>query len=125
MAGLVGQFVSFTGVGIVGTLAHYGTLISLVKLFSVRPLTASSLGFVTGAAVNYLLNYRYTFASDRPHREAVWRFLSVAAAGLLLNSTVVLFATEWLQQHYLIAQIMATGTVLVWNFTGNRLWTFR
>jgi putative flippase GtrA len=125
VAGIIGQFVSFTGVGAIGTLAHYGTLISLVKLFSMRPLTASSVGFITGAAINYLLNYRYTFASERPHREASWRFLSVAGAGLLLNSAVVALATEILDQHYLLAQVLATGLVLIWNFTGNRLWTFK
>jgi len=33
-------------------------------------------------------------------------------------------AVEQWQLHYMISQLGATGMVLVWNFLGNRLWTF-
>jgi len=29
------------------------------------------------------------------------------------------------QLHYLLVQVIATGLVLLWNFAGNRSWTFR
>jgi putative flippase GtrA len=34
-------------------------------------------------------------------------------------------AISLIQLHYLIAQVIATGIVLIWNFLGNRIWTFR
>jgi hypothetical protein len=27
--------------------------------------------------------------------------------------------------HYLLVQLLATGTVLIWSFTGSLLWAFR
>jgi putative flippase GtrA len=34
-------------------------------------------------------------------------------------------AIEIFIMHYLPAQMIATGPVLIWNFTGNYMWTFR
>lgn len=122
---VVRQFIRFTGVGAIGTGVHYLTLIVLVQGAAAPPVPASVAGFVLGALTNYFLNYRYTFNSNHRHREAMTRFFVVALAGLVLNTLVMQLATGWLALHYLIAQVLATGMVLVWNFTGNRMWTFR
>jgi putative flippase GtrA len=118
------QFVSFAGVGIIGTAAHYLALFSLVKLAYLRPVAASSAGFVVGALVNYGLNYRVTFRSQKLHRETLAKFLVVAGIGMVFNSLIMGLGTEVLNQHYFYVQLVATGLVLVWNFFGNRVWTF-
>lgn len=123
--GLTSQFVLFSGVGVIAAVAHYGTLICLVELVALRAVAASALGFTAGALVNYSLNYRITFRSDKAHREAMAKFFTVALVGLGLNTAIMALATEVLALHYLLSQVLATGMVLVWNFTGNRLWTFR
>ena len=118
------QFIHFTGVGAIGTAAHYLTLITLVTLLDMRAVLASSAGALVGAFVNYYLNYYFTFKSTRSHREALSRFLVVAAVGFLINGLCMALFTEQLQIHYLLAQVITTGIVLIWTFTGNRLWTF-
>ena len=121
---LLRQFLSFAEVGIVGTLVHYGTLIALVQIAAVTPVLASGVGFVNGGLVNYFLNYQYTFRSSRPHDEAVIRFLTVALAGVALNTLIMSLCTDILDFHYLLAQVIATGIVVISNFAGNRWWTF-
>jgi putative flippase GtrA len=79
---------------------------------------------VVSAAANYLLNYHFTFESERPHGPAAARFALLAGAGLLLNA-IIMHVLVGAGVHYLIAQVCATAVVLLWNFIGNSLWTFR
>jgi putative flippase GtrA len=121
---LMAQFLSFAWVGAIATVAQYVILIGLVQFADARPAIASGLGYAAGATVNYLLNYHYTFASNRTHLQAVMKFMIVALIGLVVNSLIVAVATERLGLFYLLAQVIATGVVLLWNFTANRFWTF-
>jgi putative flippase GtrA len=122
---MFGQFFLFAGVGAVGTVAHYTVLIALVQLAKLNAIHASSIGFLVGAGINYTLNYYYTFRSSKRHHQALIMFLTVAGVGLVLNGAILHAFTHGLGAHYLVGQVFATAFVLVWNFFGNRLWTFR
>lgn len=118
------QFLAFTGVGAVGTAGHYLTLILFVEGFNTDPVIATSLGFVVGALINYILNYKYTFASDSPHGRTLVRFFIVALVGALVNSGIMYLGATLLDFNYLLIQLLATAIVLLQNFVLNRLWTF-
>lgn len=118
------QFVLFAGVGVIGTAAHYVLLSVLVEVAGVHPVPASTAGAVLGALVNYFLNRQFTFRSDKRHREALTKFLTIAALGLALNGLLMFILVDAFGLHYLLAQFISTGLVLVWNFMGNRFWTF-
>ena len=122
---LIKQFTTFTAVGAVGSAFHYAVLIALVQFVHVGPLAAAAAGFVVGALVNYVLNYRITFRSAKRHREAALKFFSVAIVGLLMNTAIMGFAIAVLNLHYLVSQVIASGIILLSNFAGNRLWTFK
>jgi putative flippase GtrA len=117
------RFVRFCIVGSVATAIQYALLLLLVRGFGVAPTPASSIGFVLSAAVNYLLNYSFTFKSNRPHGPAAAKFGLLAGSGLLINAAVMHFMVVAGVQ-YLLAQVCATVVVLFWNFIGNSLWTF-
>jgi putative flippase GtrA len=118
------QFLSFATVGACGTAVHYATLIAGVSL-ELSPVTASALGWTLGAAMNYSLNYRFTFRSHQSHRQAAPRFAVVAVTGLLLNTLLMAVEVGPLGLHYLVAQTFATGTILCCNFMLSRTWAFR
>jgi len=118
------QFSAFVVVGLIAAVAHYGTLIGLVEAKMMGPVPATLLGFVAGAAVSYVLNRRFAFDSDRPHREAMWRFGVVAVVGFILTGLIMAVLTGAFAAPYLPAQIFTTGVVLFWNFLANRYWTF-
>jgi putative flippase GtrA len=119
------QFIKFAGVGLIGTVGHYSVLVALVDLAGADPVLASTLGFITGAIINYRVNHKFTFNSSASHKTAAPKFLSVALIGVLVNITIMYLLVSIFLFYYLIAQIAATGIVLIWNFLGNRLWTFR
>ncbi|MBI5451144.1 MAG: GtrA family protein [Gammaproteobacteria bacterium] len=119
------QFLMFSGVGVLGTAAHYLVLVGLVQGLAVAVLPATVVGSICGALVNYLLNYQLTFRSRLPHHQALARFLAVAGVGLLLNALVVGVLVQRVGLYYLYGQLVATLLVLGWGFLANRIWTFR
>ena len=121
---LLRQFIRFTGVGFVSAIGHYGLLIALVQGLGVEPVRASVAGALLGAWINYALNYRYTFRSNKRHRESVTKFAIVATVGLLLNTFFMWLGVDVLRVHYLLSQVITTGLVLLWSFGANRYWTF-
>ncbi|MBN2885132.1 MAG: GtrA family protein [Chromatiaceae bacterium] len=118
------QLLRFGLVGALATALHYVLLIALVQLAGWSALAASSLGFSLSALLNYALNRRFTFRSRRAHGEALPRFALVAASGLALNALLLAALIE-VGAHYLIAQVLATALVLLWNFSLNHRWSFR
>jgi putative flippase GtrA len=117
------RFARFSLVGGVATAIQYALLVVLVRGFGTAPAPASSIGFVLSAGVNYLLNYRFTFRSDRSHGPAAAKFALLAVVGLLINAAIM-YLMIGAGVHYLVAQVCATGVVLLWNFIGNSVWTF-
>jgi putative flippase GtrA len=100
-------------------------MILLVEGFAVSPTPSSLVGFVVGAFINYVLNYRLTFQSTKGHQEAFVKFFLVAALGAILNTAIVYGAVNIAKFYYLLSQMIATATVVLGTFLGNRYWTFR
>lgn len=118
------QFTTFVVVGLAAAVVHYSVLIGLVERAGTGTVLATLAGYVCGGVVSYLLNRRFTYESERPHGEAVWRFAVVAGVGFLLTGLLMAALNGWLGVPYLLAQLAITGIVLIWSFLGNRLWTF-
>ena len=118
------QLIIYTGIGAIGTTGHYVTLILLVQVIHTNPVIATTIGFVIGALINYALNYRLTFNSNKRHREALTKFFSVASLGAVINTAIMTVGINLLALHYLVIQVIATCFVLTLNFTANKYWTF-
>ena len=118
------QFLRYAGAGIAGTALQYAVLIVLVQLAGLGAVIASTVGAIAGAIVNYSLNHQFTFESDKTHGHALPRFALVAVAGVALNAVVVAAMLAFVTSQYLVAQLAATGAVLVAGFLVNRAWTF-
>ena len=124
-ANILRQFTRFCGVGAIAAMIHYGLLVALVELFRISPVPATLTGYIAATVVSYLLNRRLTYASDRPHIEAFWRFVAVAAAGFILTGlSMNVLVGLWGPAYYLLSQMLTTGLVMFWHFTAHKLWTF-
>ena len=118
------QLATYASVGVGATLAHYAVLVALVEAAGWRAVPATLCGYVVGGVVAYLLNRRHTFASDRPHTEATWRFALVAFVGFCVTYALMsLFVDRW-GAPYLPAQMVTTVLAMFVTFALNRRWTF-
>jgi putative flippase GtrA len=118
------EFASFAVIGALATAIQYATLIVLVEAQLAGAVSASTAGFALSAVANYLLNRRFTFRSTRAHSEAFVRFAVVASVGLGMNASLVWLFHLIAGLHYLVAQVLATCSTLLWNYGANRIWTF-
>lgn len=119
------RLVTFGLVGAIGTAAHYVLLVFLVEAFGIDPVASTTVGFVAGAAVNYVLNRRFTFRSTKAHLNAGSRFFLIALLTGLLNGWLLHLGVKCLGLNYLMVQVLATVTVFLANFILNSIWTFR
>jgi putative flippase GtrA len=118
------RFFTYASVGALSAACHYSLLILQVEALHIRPLTASVCAFIGSALLNYVLNSTITFADRRSTSWPVAKFLLISSIGLGLNSFFMATIISAFQVHYLMAQAAATVIVLLWNFSGNLLWTF-
>jgi len=121
----LGTFGRFIGVGAVATGAQYLVLVILVEAFHMDPVLSSAIGFITSSCLNYYLNYTYTYNSTLPHSKAVPKFFITVLAGLVINTGCMFIMVSKMHLYYIVAQIVATGITLLWNFSIHSLWSFK
>lgn len=125
MSNVVKQFVGFAGTGAIATGIQYLILILLRELFGLPAVFSSAVGYGIAAIANYLMKYHWVFGSDEHHHVAGPKYAIVSLTGLALNTLLMYLGTEVLALHYLVAQVISTLLVLIWNFSVNSIWTFR
>jgi putative flippase GtrA len=119
------EFRRYLVVGALAAAIHWAILWGGVTLFHLEGTLSTTLGFITSATLSYLLNYFWTFRSTASHALALPRFVVVAVCGLVLNATIFAGVKYGWEMHFFVAQGAATGIVLFWNFSLQRLWSFR
>lgn len=122
---LKADFSRFLASGGTAALVHWLVLWLCVSVAGWEGTISSTVGFVIAVIVSYLLNYYWTFRSAAGHLHTLPRFLLVAIPGLFLNAGIFALSYYGLGVHYMLAQVVATGTVLFWNFFLQRAWSFR
>ena len=122
---LIQQFLRFALVGLSGTSIQYLTLwIGHGSLDYMSAPSASALGYALGSLMNYFLNYFFTFGSNKSHKEAAIKYFSILAVGWCINLGMMGFLVNRMNWYYWFAQFLATGFVLIWNFSGSKWWAF-
>lgn len=119
------RFAAYASVGAAGTAAQYAVLSALVLFHACGAVVASGFGSITGAVVNYILNYHFTFRTTASHNKTAPRFFTVAAIGIALNSVLMFVLIHRLPLGWLAAQCITTACVLILTYGANSLWTFR
>lgn len=137
-------FLKYAVVGVSGTLIDvliYTVLVSSTNLgvdWHGRT-AAATCGFLIAVLNNYTWNRLWTFQSrHRKMGKEFFTFFVVSCGGWLLNILCVI-SLSWVVYHILnlaavadlpawanaLVKIGASGIVLVYNFIGNRFWTFK
>lgn len=120
------QFLKFCVVGTVGTAIDFGLLYILVEFSNIWYLLAATISFIVAVINNYIFNKIWTFENkDSNFLKQFVQFLVVSVVGLGLNVLILYILVEFAGIWYILAKVLATGVVLIWNFFANKYWTFR
>ena len=116
------QLARFLVVGVSNTLISF-VVYRLLIAIDVRYFIAAPLAFAVGALNGYILNRRWTFAARDTTRARVL-YATIAAAGALSTSLLVLLFVDGLGTGRVWAYVFAIPPVTLGTFVANRLWTF-
>lgn len=119
------KFIKFAVVGFSGMVIDFAVTWLFKEKLKVNKYIANSVGFVTAATNNYILNRVWTFKShDENISREFFSFFTVSVIGLLLNNLIIYLLTEKLNVRFYFAKLIAIGVTVVWNFFANYLVTF-
>lgn len=112
------QFLKFGLVGIVAFIIDYGLMVLFTELFRIDYLISATISFTVSVAFNYTMSMRYVFT----HRDELSKkkefaiFVALSIAGLTLNNIIMWLCVEVVSISYLIAKLVATAAVTLWNY---------
>lgn len=117
------QFAGFSLVGIANTLIHLIVVTGLVELFSVHPLPANGVAFISANLFSFWANSRWSFRTAITGQRYM-RFFAVSLAGLAI-SLIAIVVSEALQWHYLAGVFLSFVFLPLVTFLAHRNWTWR
>lgn len=128
------EFFRYAVVGGISFLADAGTLyISREWIFRAQTdtelLLCTALGFLVGLGVNYLLSIFFVFQKNenRNNGRDLRSFLVFAIIGVIglgLTELGMYIGTVLLHGYYLFVRVLVAGLVLIWNYTGRKVFVF-
>jgi putative flippase GtrA len=120
-----GRLIRYGISGGASAATHFGVGLLLAEVLHVRPVLASTAGFLASILVSYALQHAWVFRSSAAHVSAGGRFLTVTAIAFALNTAVLWLGTEILHGPYPAVQGVALIAIPVVNYSINSRWTFR
>lgn len=131
----VRQLVKFALVGATSTIINFAVLNLMLIAFHQGRYPSVTVAFLVSVVNGYVWNKRWTFREAQAkavHTQFV-QFLLVNAVGFGLDLLIVRLISGPLEADFRlsmvlatnVAQLVATAVVVMWNFTANRLWTFK
>ena len=116
------QFFIYFIVGGLATIVEWAAFYVLNSLFAVHYAFATTLAFILSTATNWLFGRLILFRDSKQNtaKELV-KIYMVSIIGLLMNIAIMFVAIEKLGIQDMIAKIIATGIVFIWNFLIRKL----
>jgi putative flippase GtrA len=119
--------IRFGLVGLSGVVVNTSVLWALVRGAHLPVPLASALATETAILSNFALNDRWTFRAARQHPPLMrlLRFNGVSLGGLVITTLLLTMLTSYGGLHLVLANLLAIGGAMTWNYVANSRWTWR
>lgn len=125
MGGILLKFIKFCAVGGSGLLIDFALTYLCKEKLRINKYVSNSIGFITAASSNYILNRIWTFSSANPNiASEYFSFIFVAVIGLLVNNIALWIIHGKMKYNFYLSKIAAIGIATLWNFLANYTFTF-
>jgi len=119
------KLLKFCLIGFSGMIIDFGTTWLLKEKIKINKYIANSCGFILAASSNYLWNRIWTFQSRNSHiGTEYFSFIFISLIGLGLNNFIIWILSDKMKWNFYLSKMIAIGTVTLWNFGMNFLFTF-
>lgn len=119
------QLIWFGLIGASAAVVHLGLVWWLVAQFGLAPLVANVIGFSVAFFVSFFGHHQRTFATHgAPVRQALPRFVLVAALGFVSNEVLYAVLLRW-GMEYRLALFLVLVAVAGMTWLLSRFWAFR
>ena len=119
------KFFKFCIIGFSGMIIDFGTTWLLKEKIKINKYVANSCGFILAASSNYLWNRIWTFKSHNNQIGSEYAsFIGISIIGLGLNNLIIWILSDKMKWNFYLSKAIAIGTVTLWNFGMNFLFTF-
>lgn len=123
MSRLIKQVFRFGIIGVLCFIIDYMLMIILTEIAGIEYLLSSGISFTISVIVNYLLSMRFVFQSKQSANKIteflIFVFLSIV--GLGINEALMWYTVEKMGIYYMVAKIIATAVVMVYNFVSRKI----
>ncbi|OGY83747.1 MAG: hypothetical protein A3F54_05195 [Candidatus Kerfeldbacteria bacterium RIFCSPHIGHO2_12_FULL_48_17] len=122
----INQFFIFACIGVFNTIIDFSVYFALTRFLALYYILANFFSFATATTFSFFTNKRFTFRDRSLATPGQYmKFFVVTGIGFFLNTTILFLSVDYFKLHDIAAKILAVGIVLFWNFSINKLWTFR
>ncbi len=121
------RFVRYFLVGGIAAAVDIGIFAIFAKILGYDYLAVAAVGFTLATLVNYVLSVRHVFESGVRfgRRQEIGLVYLVSGVGLAINQLVLYLGIDVLGQEMILAKLVATGVVFVWNYAIRSRFVFR
>lgn len=115
----------------IGGVSDYFIMFCLVEFFGIHYTLAIVIGGSIGAAVNFLLNRKWSFTVKgtvykASYSQQIFRFVPVVVGSIFLKSLGTFLVTTYIQTNYKISRLIIEPAVsLGYNYVLQKHWVFQ
>ena len=94
------------------------------ELLSIELVTSTVVAFLIAVVVSYLINYRFTFRSQKQHKSSLPKFIVTVLVGLGWNIGITVLVVQYLGGPLLLAVLAAASVIMINNYLLSKFWVF-
>lgn len=115
------EIIRFCIVGAVTFVVDYGFLFFCTEFLSINYLMSAAIAFTIAVVFNYVLCIIFVFDNiSKQNLKQQVLFVGSSVIGLGFNQICMYFFVEYLGIYYLLAKILSTIIVTLWNYIMKR-----
>jgi len=94
------------------------------NIHSIDAAFANTIGYTAGMINSFILNKLWTFEAKGRTKHQLHRFFILNILGLIVSTLLIFVFADLFSVSYLIVWPITIGLVMIFNFIGNKYWTF-
>lgn len=111
-------------VGVFNTIFGYSMMFGFTFI-GIMPEISNALSYGIALIVSYLLNKKFTFRSNRNHRQDFTRFAIASAIAYVANLLTLIVVHRILLWNEYISLVISSFVYVIIGYLLHRFWTFR